>query len=179
MTVTIGMDGRPYTDGQLIGRDMNGQSLSVDTPFLIDTGAQISAINEDNARLFQKSRVIGAGASGAGGEGLTIYRCVTMQFKRAKQHGRGEEKVRCHLPWAVVRRPYCILGIDQLKATRTDIYSGLQLRATWERTLPACSCRAKAIRETIRQTSRQDACAPRSHPSENRYMSALPRRWAG
>jgi hypothetical protein len=48
-------------------------------------------------------------------------------------------------------------------------YSGLQLRATWERTLPACSCRAKAIRETIRQTSRQDACAPRSHPSENRY----------
>lgn len=131
MAVTIGMDGRPYTDGQLVSRDMSGQSLSVDTSFLIDTGAQISAINEDNARLFQKSRVMGAGASGAGGEGPTIYRCVTMQFKRAKQNGQGEETVRCHLPWAVVRRPYCILGMDQLKATRTDIYVSAAKAVGW------------------------------------------------
>jgi hypothetical protein len=120
MAVTIGADGRPYTDGKLIGEDLRGNPIVVDKRFLIDSGAQISAIDENNARLFKKTRLTGAGASGAGGEGLGVYACVTMQFSRTTADGSGEEEVTCHLPFAVVRRAYCILGVDQLDATKTD-----------------------------------------------------------
>ena len=78
MAVIVSSDGRPYTDGKLIGEDAQGNRLVVNKRFLIDTGAQISAIDEDNTRLFRKSRVIGAGASGAGGEPLVIYDGITI-----------------------------------------------------------------------------------------------------
>lgn len=120
MAVMIGVDGRPYTDGKLIGEDLRGNPIVVDKRFLIDTGAQISAIDEDNARLFKKIRLSAAVAQGAGGEDLDIYECVTMQFPRTTADGSGEEEVTCHLPFAVVRRAYCILGVDQLGATKTD-----------------------------------------------------------
>jgi hypothetical protein len=120
MAVTIGADGRPYTDGKLIGEDLQGNPLVMDKQFLIDSGARISAIDEDNARLFRKSRLSMVVASGVGGEGLDVYECVTMQFSRTTADGSGEEEVTCHLPFAVVRRPYCILGVDQLSATKTD-----------------------------------------------------------
>ncbi len=34
--------------------------------------------------------------------------------------GSSEEEVSCHFPFAVVQCPYCILGVDQLSATRTS-----------------------------------------------------------
>ena len=120
MAVTIGVDGRPYTEGKLVGEDLQGNVLMVDKHFLIDSGAQISAIDEDNALKFNKHRLAAAGASGAGGEGLSIYEGITMQFTRISAEGSSEEHVSCHLPFAIVRRVYCILGVDQLSATGTN-----------------------------------------------------------
>lgn len=121
MAVIIGTDGRPYTNGKLIGEDVRGNPLVVNTLFLIDTGAQISALDENTAWLFKKKHRAGLEASGTEDEGLNISEGVTMQFSRLTADGSGEEEVSCHLSFAIVRRPYCILGVDQLGATKTDL----------------------------------------------------------
>ena len=121
MAVIIGADGRPYTDGKLIGEDAQGNPLVVDKLFLIDSGAQISAIDENISRLFKKRPLAMVSASGAGGEVLNVYEGVTMQFPRITADGSGEEEVSCHLPFTLVQRFYCILGVDQLGATKTRL----------------------------------------------------------
>ena len=111
MAVIIGADGRPYTKGKLMGEDAQGNPLTVDKLFLIDSGAQISAIDENTAQLFQKRPLAIVSASGAGNEDLDVCEGVTMQFPRLTADGSREEEVSCRLPFAIVRHPYCILGL--------------------------------------------------------------------
>jgi len=122
MTVSLGEDGRPYTQGKLVGKDAAGADVTTEKRFLVDTGAQLSAIDEENFKKFKAEDMKGAGkGEAAGGEALSVYRCVTMRFKRNnKADPPVEEEKDCHMLFFVVKRKYSILGNDQLKSTGTD-----------------------------------------------------------
>lgn len=122
--------GRPYTDGELSGTDDSGNPVTRPKKFLIDSGAAISAIDEDNAKAF-KLTVEGGSASGAAGGAMQIVTGVTMRFKR-RPHSPGpddppptetEEWVNCAVRCAVLKHGgYSILGQDQRTSTSTILY---------------------------------------------------------
>jgi len=81
----------------LIGEDTQGNPLVVNQYFLIDTGAQISAIDENTAQLFKKNCLYGVGASGARGEGLDVYEGVTPSVGISLKCGRNNEHEKSHI----------------------------------------------------------------------------------
>jgi len=94
-----------------------------------------------------------------------------------RQHGPAHHNTAASVAPARASRPQTVLHsvviVDAHPAcvhAPLKTYSGLPLRASWERTLPACSyCATAILPDHHPPTSRQDACVPRSHPSENRY----------
>lgn len=109
---------RPFQGGELRGTS-NGSPVTQQKEFLFDTGAEISAIDPDNAAHFDLTPT-GGGAQGAGGGALSVYSGVTMRFKRRNRNDV-EEWVECSLDFAVVQRNYSIIGVDQLSETGTEI----------------------------------------------------------
>ena len=94
--------------------------------YLIDTGAGVSCINEDNfAKLVKKgAKPKPAGnkkVKTAGGEkNVKVYK-GKMTFKRQKVDGKGVEEVSCDRDFYVIPSSN-ILGMDQLEKTETTLF---------------------------------------------------------
>lgn len=105
-------DKRPHQMGAAQQTDDQGNLTNVQKNWLVDTGAKLSCINEDNALNFTLHRIEAATAHGAGGEALPVYDGLTMVFQRVGLNGR-PENVSCNLAVAISKSSN-ILGMDQL-----------------------------------------------------------------
>jgi hypothetical protein len=106
---------RPFQRGAAQGEAPGGGNANEAKDWLIDTGAEISAISQANAAHFVTTPT-GGSARGVNGAPITVVRGVTMLFKIATDdpaYPGGERTVSCDLPVAVTPRSD-ILGMDQL-----------------------------------------------------------------
>jgi hypothetical protein len=119
----LGLSGNPYTTGAFVTAD--GKALEK-KEYLIDTGASLSAISEENLE-----KMIKAGAklepagdidaqTGTGKAKIKMVKGGAMSFKRTTEGGDATESVVCDLPVMVIPK-INILGVDQLKKTGTTL----------------------------------------------------------
>jgi hypothetical protein len=114
----------PYQRGAAQQFDRDGDLVNEQKEWLIDTGAEVSAISEDNADKFDLEPT-GATAGGAeGGGGLVISqgpegRPFTMHFQIVDKNGR-PKNVSCDLPIAIIPEGE-ILGMDQLAQVHAQV----------------------------------------------------------
>jgi hypothetical protein len=117
----LGTSGSPYTTGAFVTAD--GKALEKKN-YLIDTGASLSAISEENLDKMTKAgaKLEPAGdidaQTGTGKAKIKMVKGGAMSFKRTTENGEGTEAVVCDLPVMVIPRVN-ILGVDQLKKTGT------------------------------------------------------------
>lgn len=102
---------RPFQRGKARGKK-DGRDVEVDKNWLIDPGADISKIRSDNARNFDLEAT-GGGAEGTTGAAMSVFRGLTMRFKRINRRGE-EENTDCSLNVAVAAGGSNIIGMDQL-----------------------------------------------------------------
>lgn len=106
---------RPHQLGKASGKKKNGAALTVSKEWLIDTGAEISAITKDNADQFDLTPVAGSASATTGGGGILIKSGLTMHFEILDTAG-SSKSVSCSLDVGVKPNNSGseILGMDQL-----------------------------------------------------------------
>ncbi len=110
-------DPRPYQKGAGQQFDADGNLVNEQKEWLIDTGAEVSAISEENAERFDLPNIVGwAGGAVDDGGGMPIVRGpedrpFKMWFQRVGRNGL-PQNVGCSLPVAIAA--FDIIGMDQL-----------------------------------------------------------------
>lgn len=113
---------RPHQRGAAQGTSPTGGNANESKNWLVDTGAQISAISAANAAHFNTTPT-GGTAGGVVGGGLVIVTGITMVFTIATDdpaYPGGERQVACRLPVAITPSSD-ILGMDQLASQKVKI----------------------------------------------------------
>lgn len=119
----LNKSGNPFATGAFITND--GKALEK-KEYLIDTGASLSAISEDNLEKMTKAgaKLEPAGdvdaQTGAGKAKIKMVKGGTMVFRRTTEDGKATESVTCDLTVMVIPK-INILGVDQLKKTGTKL----------------------------------------------------------
>lgn len=119
----LGRSGNPFTTGAFVTGD--GKALEK-KEYLIDTGASLSAISEENLEKMTKAgaKLEPAGdidaQTGKGKARIKMVKGGAMVFKRTTEDGKGTESVTCDLAVMVIPK-IDILGVDQLKKTGTKL----------------------------------------------------------
>src|SRR5690349_21034829 len=114
-------DPRPFQKGEVEGVK-NGLPKSAVKEWLIDTGANISAITKDNANQFDLTLVGGSASATTGGGGILIKSGVTMVFTVLTASG-SNQNIRCSLPVGVKpnNEGSEIIGMDQLASVGAKV----------------------------------------------------------
>lgn len=119
----LNKSGNPFTTGAFVTND--GKDLEK-KEYLIDTGASLSAISEENLEKMTKAgaKLEPAGdvdaQTGTGKVKIKMVKGGTMVFKRTTEDGKATESVTCDLTVMVIPK-INILGVDQLKKTGTKL----------------------------------------------------------
>jgi len=117
-------DRRPHQLGKASGTK-DGFPVTVSKEWLVDTGAQISAITKDNADQFDLTAVAGSASATTGGGGILVRSGLTMHFEILDTAG-SSKSVSCSLDVGVKpdNSGSEILGMDQL----ANVHAGVE----WE-----------------------------------------------
>lgn len=114
---------RPHQRGAAQGRAPGGGNANEPKDWLIDTGAELSAISQANATHFVTAPKGGSARGVNNGRPMTVVTGVTMVFTVATDNPAypgGERTVSCDLPVAVT--PHSdILGMDQLARHHVNV----------------------------------------------------------
>ena len=107
-------DPRPHQLGKARGLK-NGLLVAATKGWMVDTGAQISAITKDNGDKFDLTAVGGSASGTAGGGGILVKSGQTMEFEVFDTHGVATT-VTCNLNVGVKpnNKGSEILGMDQI-----------------------------------------------------------------
>lgn len=107
-------DPRPFQKGRVEGSH-KGIPKTALKEWLIDTGANFSAVTKDNAEQFDLVPLGGSASATTGGGGILIKAGLTMVFTALGTNGFNR-LVRCSLPIGVKpnNKGSEILGMDQL-----------------------------------------------------------------
>ena len=107
-------DPRPHQQGMARGLK-NGLPVAAKKEWMVDTGAQISAITKDNGDKFDLTTVGGSASGTAGGGGILVKSGLTMEFEIFDTHGVATT-VTCNLKVGVKpnNKGSEILGMDQV-----------------------------------------------------------------
>ena len=118
---TTSSDQRPFQTGRVEG-SKSGASLSRNKDWLIDTGAQVSAITKDNADDFDLTPTGATASATSGGTGLIMKSGLTMVFTVEDSHGIDNE-VTCSLDVGVKPDNLGseILGMDQVARVKAKL----------------------------------------------------------
>lgn len=113
--------GLPFTEGKFIGKDAAGAEIVKAKKFLLDTGAQVSVIDQANLMGMNVTFVGAAEVGGVGGGGAApLFKGAKFQFK-GKDAGGAFKDCTCTEPFVLLGLPFAILGRDQLKATSSKL----------------------------------------------------------
>jgi hypothetical protein len=107
-------DPRPHQQGMARGMK-NGHPAAANKEWMVDTGAQISAITKDNGNKFDLTAVGGSASGTSGGGGILIKSGLSMEFEIFDTHGVATP-VACNLDVGVKpnNNGSEILGMDQI-----------------------------------------------------------------
>jgi hypothetical protein len=108
------LDRRPHQMGQAEGSKA-GMTVQVDKEWMVDTGAQISAITKNNGDKFDLTPVGGSASGTIGGGGIIVKSGLTMIFEIFDRKGK-PKTVKCNLDVGVKPNNSGseILGMDQM-----------------------------------------------------------------
>jgi hypothetical protein len=114
-------DPRPFQKGEVEGVKQ-GRTKKAVKEWLVDTGANISALTKDNAEQFDLIPLGGSASATTGGGGILIKMGLTMVFTVLEASG-ANRTVRCSLPIGVKpnNNGSEILGMDQLASIPAKI----------------------------------------------------------
>src|SRR5262249_25027499 len=110
---TNASDRRPHQQGKAKGTKSQS-AVEEDKEWLIDTGAEISAITKDNADKFDLTPIGGSASATTGNGGILVKSGLTMVFEI--DSGGTNKEVSCNLDVGVKpdNTGSEILGMDQL-----------------------------------------------------------------
>jgi hypothetical protein len=114
-------DPRPFQAGRVEGTK-NGIAVTVPKEWLIDTGANISAITRSNADQFDLTPLGGSASATTGGGGILIKAGLTMVFTVLQPSGQNRW-TDCSLPIGVKPNDQGseILGMDQIASVGAKV----------------------------------------------------------
>jgi hypothetical protein len=114
-------DPRPFQQGHVEGV-RNQLPVTVAIEWLVDTGANISALTWSKAALFDLTTTAGLASATTGPRGIPLASGVTMVFTVLDSTGVNQQ-VRCSLPVAIKPSDTGsdILGMDQLAAVNAKV----------------------------------------------------------
>jgi hypothetical protein len=106
-------DPRPHQDGKIEGTK-HGSSVTIDVEWLVDTGAEVSAITNSNANQFDLVSVAGSASATTGGGGIVMMSGVSTVFEMLDVHSNPQQ-VKCSLKIGVKPNNHGseILGMDR------------------------------------------------------------------
>lgn len=114
-------DPRPFQKGRVEG-SKKGRAKTALKEWLVDTGANISALTKDNAEQFDLTLLGGSVSATTGGGGILIKVGLAMVFTVLETSG-SNRTVRCSLPIGVKPNNSGseILGMDQLASVNAKV----------------------------------------------------------
>lgn len=114
-------DPRPFQKGGVEG-SRKGLPKTALKEWLVDTGANISAVTKDNADQFDLTPLGGSASATTGGGGILIKAGLTMVFTVLETSGSSRQ-VRCSLPVGVKpnNNGSELLGMDQLACVHAKV----------------------------------------------------------
>jgi hypothetical protein len=114
-------DPRPFQIGRVEGFK-KGAALSKSKEWLIDTGAEVSAITKSSADYFDLTTTAATAFATSGGTGLLVKTGLTMFFE-VRQSSGADSEVNCSIAFGVKPDDQGseILGMDQIAHVKARV----------------------------------------------------------